>query len=324
MFTSSTLKSYGESLKKLRINLDLTREKVSSLTGINKDTIRRIEKSETIPRFETLELLSDCYKIDLLSLLNTHKQNPTLISILNKLDFIINNNDVEKLKEQIASFNKELDNLKDTLINYIELSQFKDYLKVIEIYFLDDKKDYSALTLHLINILRVTNEDFNIKNFKTFNYSFLELRVLFTLSTVLIMDDKCEDSIDILLYINENLSNFVFDSKFLMQMQTRIYSNLASCYYILEDDKTTLDYCNLGIDYCLKNDIMTNLHILFFRKAVALHFLEDKNSKQYFEKTINLLSLKNNEEQVKSYLSYSKNYGYDLDYLVENLKENDN
>ena len=134
------------------------------------------------------------------------------------------------------------------------------------------------------------------------------------------MDDKCEESIDILLYINENLSNFIFDSKNFMQMQMRIFSNLASCYYILEDDKTTLKYCNLGIEYCLKNDIMMNLQYCFFRKAVALHFLKDESCKLYFDKTIYLLSLKDNTSLIKSYLSYTKNYGYDLDHLVD-LKE---
>ncbi|WP_132995926.1 helix-turn-helix domain-containing protein [Sporanaerobacter acetigenes] len=57
--------SFGEALRNIRGELALTLDDVSELSGINSETIRRIELGKVIPKFETLELLSLAYKQDL-------------------------------------------------------------------------------------------------------------------------------------------------------------------------------------------------------------------------------------------------------------------
>jgi len=44
----------------------LTQKYVEEVSGVNCDTLRKIESSLVIPRYETLEYLSMAYKVDLL------------------------------------------------------------------------------------------------------------------------------------------------------------------------------------------------------------------------------------------------------------------
>lgn len=57
--------SFGKELRDIRIKLGLTQNDVSGLTGINTETLRRIEGGRVMPKFETLSNLSSVYKVDL-------------------------------------------------------------------------------------------------------------------------------------------------------------------------------------------------------------------------------------------------------------------
>nr|WP_300005478.1 helix-turn-helix transcriptional regulator [Tissierella sp.] len=59
---------FGKALRNIRKDLSLTLSKVTLLSGVNSETIRRIESGKVIPKFETLEFLSNVYKVDLNSL----------------------------------------------------------------------------------------------------------------------------------------------------------------------------------------------------------------------------------------------------------------
>ena len=324
MFTSMDLENYGKNLKSIRINLGYTREKVSELTGINKDTIRRIEINETIPKFETLELLSSCYKVNLLSLLNKYKQNSILLEIYRKLDFLLNNPNKEELKKELSGYKDYIESIRPSLIDLLELNQFTKYLDCIyNFYFKDDedlKEEIKLQPEKMINILKESNEDFKLENFKSFNYSYLESRILFSLSTMLMLNEKYDEAIDILLYLNSNLKYFVFDSKLLEFMQIRIYANICNYYYVIENDNQTLKYADEAIDYCLKNDSMSNLDTLYFRKAVALYYLKNDSADKFFKKTLLICLLKDNEELFELYSDKIKNYGFTAELLLENTK----
>ena len=43
--------SFGKALRKIRKDLNLTQNDVSLLSGINSETIRRIENGKVVPRF---------------------------------------------------------------------------------------------------------------------------------------------------------------------------------------------------------------------------------------------------------------------------------
>ena len=313
---------HGEALRKIRTNLGYSRDKVASLTGINRDTLRRIEKSETVPKLETLEILSECYNVNLLSVINREKQNPFLTELYARLDFVLNNGEQEDINEKLREILLKIEELKETKINTGELLQFEEYILILEEFYAKDKKA-ETLTDKIINLLGMNNSNFSMNRFKKINYSFLEVRMLFTLSTMLILSEQHKLAIEILEFLNSNIKYFIFDYKLLENMQIKIYTNLATATFILEDDEATLRYCNEAIDYCLKNDTMYNLHLLYFRKAVSLNFLkknEKENTKakkkenmyedpkKYFDKSYELLRIKEKYDLLEKYIELSKEY----------------
>ena len=69
MFYSYDLSNFGIELRSIRQKNGYTQNYVKELTGVNEDTLRRIENGTVIPKYETLEILSSLYKTDLLLLL---------------------------------------------------------------------------------------------------------------------------------------------------------------------------------------------------------------------------------------------------------------
>lgn len=298
---------YGDKIKSIRVNLGYSRERVSALTGINRDTIRRIEKNETIPKIETLELLSSCYRVNLLSLLTHDKESLVLTQMYNDLDFMLNNPDLSSLKSELNTIKIKIDRL-SSKDDSKEILQFKKYLDVLEDFYFNQTVKPSDLIDRLTDILKIENEDFTLRKYSFYNYTFVETRILFTLSTILMIDEKYSNALEILNYLNIHMKYFILDAKLLDLMQTKIYTNLATIYFLMEDDENTIDICDKGIDYCLKNDSMSNLHNLFFRKAVALHYLKNERSKIYFQNTLDLIKIKENPELLVIFKNFISKY----------------
>ena len=60
---------FGHRLRDIRKGLNLTQQDVSDMSGVNLDTLRKLENGYVVPRYDTLEILSITYKIDLLEVL---------------------------------------------------------------------------------------------------------------------------------------------------------------------------------------------------------------------------------------------------------------
>ena len=58
MFAVYKLDQFGEKLRSIREKSNLTQKEVRDYTGISDESIRRIEKGRVIPKYETLEILS--------------------------------------------------------------------------------------------------------------------------------------------------------------------------------------------------------------------------------------------------------------------------
>ena len=106
MFNSYDLSNFGNTLKQIRENLGYSRLQVSDNSGVHIDTIRKIEQGLTIPKYETLEILSPLYKTDLLNLLCKQRYNKSLYQFYKQIDSALINDDVktfQKVQEEIKT-----------------------------------------------------------------------------------------------------------------------------------------------------------------------------------------------------------------------------
>ncbi|MCD5415348.1 MAG: helix-turn-helix domain-containing protein [Clostridiales bacterium] len=153
MFSVYNLVEFGNELRLIRSMNGLTQTKVREITGINEDTLRKIENGLVIPKYETLELLTYIYKTDLLQMLKSYRNNKYLSDIYAELDTIITLNNTLLIPHLYECLKKmQRNNTKLSLVNPNELLQLNSFLRCV-VHYLDNK-----FTLHndLINELTET------------------------------------------------------------------------------------------------------------------------------------------------------------------------
>lgn len=313
MFSSYNLEPFGIELKKLRLLNGLTQTDVQALSGINPDTLRRLENGYTIPKYETLEILSDIYKVDLLDLLRSYRSNEKLYNYYDRVDSLICNYDIKILKDLTADFEEFIEDGKEDLITPSTYDQFKLMIEGIGQYFsLDNKNRLNSLNT-FVEALKLSIHDFELLNYSNFKYSIIEKRILILIALGLAEQKNYELSNN---YLNMVLDNMDLTAKVehnVSLLIIKVYIQLAYNSFSLSDDILALEYADKGIDYSVKNNIMFALYLLYYRKAVAEFLLSHENHMDSFNKSITLLEIQNNPQLIKLYkdVTYEK-YGLNI------------
>ncbi|HSN66455.1 MAG TPA: helix-turn-helix transcriptional regulator, partial [Fusibacter sp.] len=108
MLSSYDLSKFSSRLKSIRKTLGYAQLEVSESTGINSDTLRRLENGLSIPRFDTLEVLSQFYKVNLILLLDSYKISSQLSYYYDLIDYYMINNDTESITRTIQNFEENI------------------------------------------------------------------------------------------------------------------------------------------------------------------------------------------------------------------------
>ena len=313
MFSSYNLEPFGIELKRLRQLNGLTQADVQASCGINPDTLRRIENGYTIPKYETLEILSDLYKVDLLDLLRSYRSNEKLYNYYDRVDSLICNYDINILKDLSADFEEFIEDGKGDLITPSTYDQFKLMIQGISQYNSMVEKDRLDSLNTFVKALKLSIQDFELLNYKNFNYNIMEKRILILIALGLAEQKNYELSNG---YLNKALENLDLTSKLEYNVSLliiKIYMQLSYNSYSLSDDLLALEYADKGINYSVNNNLMFGLYLLYYRKAVAEFLLKDKNHIDSFNKSITLLEIQNKSDLVTLYKKITlKNYGLNI------------
>lgn len=274
---------------------------VSQLCGINRDTIRRIEQGDCIPRYDTLELLSSVYKVDLLDQLKLYRSSNKLYSYYHRLEKLITNADIDVLNtltEDYIAFMKEE---QEALFDPNLYSQFQWMLKGISAYYSEDGvKKLQSLGL-FINSIRLSIPSFNIYEYDTFKYNIFEMRILLLIALSLAHDGQYHQSNLILKFLLAAMLKDSLNNLDDILLTIKIYTNLSYNAFNLDDYKNSLNYSNQGIAYCNTHTNYFCLYILFFRKGIALFRLNKDGYLDPLHKSIQLLEIQENYELAQSY-----------------------
>lgn len=292
MFYSYDLSGFGSKLKKIRKKIGIKQTDVYNKTGINVDTIRRIEGGTVIPKFQTLEILSAVYKTDLLKLLLTFRSNHYLYSFTQRLDKIIVDHDVSLIDELLHDYKISINDkqLTPLLINSQELEQFHIFLRSVREHFNDDAHN-EMLLRDLIYALSLTINHYDLDKFSTYNYNFFEIRILLLISILLDKHSKTHLATNILLFAIEYLLESDQEGLDCQRLILNIYSNISYNYHMLDNNSLALTYAEAGIDYAIRRSTMDSLDLLYARKAVAELRLGYDNHLDSFRKSIHILEI---------------------------------
>lgn len=178
---------FGKELKAIRKRLKLSQKRVNSLTGVNRDTIRRIEQGSVVPTFDTVLKLSTVYHQDLMYLFSKFAYNHGLNVYYEEIDLATlygQFDDIRLIKDEITRVVKEKTDLKIT-VDAIELRQFELYYDLVYLIHEDEEANRDVIIQLAKDILSLRHESYALEDYKKFHYTFIEQRALFSYSTLL-------------------------------------------------------------------------------------------------------------------------------------------
>ncbi|GAB6107764.1 helix-turn-helix domain-containing protein [Fusibacter bizertensis] len=299
MISTYDMDKFSNEMKKMRISLGFTIENVSEFSGISRSAIKSIEKGQSIPKFETLQILSSFYKRDLLLLFNTCKNSTHILNFYDRLNEYMSFGNMASLKETLLEVKECLESKDLKPIDYNDLHQLKLFFQA-----LDMATECSTKTPALIenaiellcDALKVTNQNFSVDNFHHFKYHAIEYNILFSLASLLGLKRECNLSNQILIHICEYIADLNSKDYYQKILTVKSISVLSYNFHRMDNHKLALEYAEKGIVFCLENDTSIDLPLLLARKSIALHYLNTKNWEVYYLQALSLLEIQNRHE----------------------------
>lgn len=266
------LVSFGETLQKIRKDLCLTQNDVSLLSGINSETIRRIESGKVIPKFETLEFLSAIYKQDLNVLFLKHRVNDYSYfhELLNSIERKFDENEFYTLNIELEKLNTVF-NCTSNLF-YKNLTKQLILLVQAVVSYKGHGNNRGAL-IKLIDALRITTPSFSLDTYKSFTYSSMEIRILMNIAFVM---NRLNDKEKYLKIIEFCVNAVDTDD----DIYPKLCHNLAGVYRRNKNFEKALEYSNIGIKSSQENRNLHGLSLLYYGKGIAEYKL---NKEEYIE-----------------------------------------
>ncbi|MCH4886584.1 helix-turn-helix transcriptional regulator [Acidaminobacter sp. JC074] len=298
------LKSFGNELRHIRESNHLTQSKVSGILGIGQDTLRRLENGKSIPKLETLDYLSLVYKTNIHMVLAKSRLTYSFVfkKDIDLLNEMIISKDYSRIDQAIDNindiFNKE--DLKPSYHMMIDkLSQFKKMAGLFAEFDLqkndeDLLKDYYKA---IIKTIQMSVSDFSLEKLNDCTYDYIEMRLLLLLCEISRQLNQLDDCIIILDALEENVSRFSNFTDEFDEILLKTYFHKAYIYHRLDDFEAILHYSDKGIEYSRKTKDYSIIHLFFFRKAAALHSLNNLvEADIYFKRCLNAIDLMGNEK----------------------------
>lgn len=273
-------------------------------TGISRSTIKMLEKGTSVPKFETLQILSHFYKTDLILVLNKYKNLWQLTSLYEKLNHYMANGNTELLKSGLIEANQLMlsNDLNPVIFN--DILQMKLLFEGLEIaiqYADSASEPMEQAISKLCASLKVTNSGFEVEAFHEYKYNAVEYKILFSLASLLGIQRQCELSNRMLLHIIHYLDISSKIDRNDLLLKSKALSIIAYNYHRIDDHEKVIEYATLGIEFSINNDTYQYLPLLLARKGTALFNLNRENWNDYFIQALNLLELQGKDELRSEY-----------------------
>lgn len=261
-------KSISFLLKSFRLDCQLTQGEVSKITGINTDSLRRIEKGEVIPRLGTLHLLSKAYKVDILGVISNNHTLDSIYTIYQQLDTLIFSRSTDKLFEML----EKLSSLKATSLDCLETIEVEQ-LSIIVASAIDNiDNPFSDENTHRhIKALQLSIPDFSLSKVGSYALNILETRLLLFYALGIINTD-IHLSNDIMLKLLKDSEQCHTQCNEL-HLQIILLSNISANYHRLDCFEKSIAFAQRGLDLLAKEHSSFYRSYLLFRKGIGLHLL---------------------------------------------------
>ena len=311
MFKSFDLTNFGEHLRELRKSLDYTQETAADASKLSIDTLRRVERGEVVPRYDTLIHLSLTYKKDLLAVLSSYSNANPLFYFYHTLEDAILLNDLNGLEQLAQDFDDYMSSNSHSnyLVNVAAANQFRLMVSATKKYYSSnrngDLEDCCAA-------MQISYPTFEPELFDQFNYTQFELRILFMIASSLSYK-KARLSNDIMLFCLERVDESIHATSHEKMLRIKVYFNLSYNYHRLDDHENAFSMAAQGIDFCNKNHLSYCLAALLYRKGIAQFHLKHPDYLESLQSSICILKTQDAHELAERYKQVTyETYGITL------------
>lgn len=254
-----------------------TQLKIKKLTGIDTKTLRNIFNGNTTPRIYTLNLLSNLLNENLF-------EKYVILSNKNYLSMKYLNSSIE---EDISNSNVlSIDYLNKEIIKIGKFSndqkQYYYFLKSLNLYF---NGNIDFCLIYLIKSLSINHKNYNISNYKKYDYNNIELRILNLYALIMSYYEKYDICINIMQFICCSCEDNTYYSKSLY--------NLSIAYFRNKDFSKSLFFIKKSLNISLYNKDSKLIAKSYYQIAIIYYYLSFNKSYIYFKKSLNLCSLMN-------------------------------
>lgn len=258
--------NFGDAIRSIRQSLKLTQKDVIDQTGINENTLRRLENGKTLPKQETLDLLSVVYKQDIYQVFLSCRMDDfgKYSELMEEIEQAFEASDTQWLSKCLEALSE---------LNKNKMSPY--YKRMLEqtICLLRgtipciNRCDFEIARKNILSGLRLSIPNFDYNNFQDHLYNKIELHLLMVLGIT--ENDLYNQALaqSILSHCVHMLDNTPELRKGVLP--TKIYLNASYRFYVNGLYKESLDYAIQGIEYNNKVMSQSSIGDLYFRKGMA-------------------------------------------------------
>lgn len=313
MIESYNMKEFGEVVRSIRRSLRLTQQDVRDRVGISENTLLKLEKGQVIPKYETLELLSLAYKIDIMALFQKHRYDSSLETLMIRVDEAIISNQPSELEKCQANYLQYLEtgNHRD-LINASDLSLLECFLTNAIKYYRRNLKDFQIREMiqDLRETLKKVNPELQWHQLKRGRYNLWEIRLL----TLLALLEGNLEHYDVSINILETIYDRFKSLRHQVVREQKVFLialfNLSYHYHVTDQFEKALTIAEEGIDYARETSDINLMHGLYYRKGIALYLLHQPGYDEALRNAVTILEIMEKKEMADLYRNITlENYG---------------
>jgi len=286
------LKGFGSELRQIRKSLQISQKNVRDDIGLNEDTLRKLENGTSMPRIETLDLLSITYKMDIFKIFSNYKINVDTYFENRIFEILpsIRSLDYKTIEQEVTEFHNTFVNSKSYNIKYIrkKMDQFREYLMSLS-NFEQSFKDQSRDDLtKLVEVTGLTlSEIKDITN--VLNLDKLEIRIFILISIIYRFKDEFHNSVILLEAALKSVQKKYSDDKDFLYFYFLITLNLMTVYH-RQNEYEKIDLLYKSSLKVLDGKLSVNtLATYFIRVGINKNYVKEEEATYFVNFGLDLL-----------------------------------
>lgn len=272
----------GNEIKNIRKNKGLTQEELAFSTTLSVDTIRRLESGNVDVKLSSIVAVFEELGLEFDIIFNQSQGSvfATVNEYITQINFYMSEYEYEKS----ISVLEELKQVETNTFTPSYLKKYNQYIKFYQTIIENPKADSIEFINGLNEAINITLKDFKIENFKKFNYSNFEFRILSSMVPYYEQTDNKYLSYEILNFILDNISinNKIFP---------KISYNISRAYTYDKNFEEALYWNDKSIESCIINNDLSMLIHAYYQKGDIYIKTRNIDAIDYINKSFDLCDM---------------------------------